>query len=66
MATEESSVVAAACNAAKFWASRGGFKTKILGTEKIGQVHYSKEKRNNSRLFEQKTNADRQYLITHR
>ena len=40
MATEESSVVAAACNAAKFWASRGGFKTKILGTQKIGQVHF--------------------------
>ena len=46
MATEESSVVAAACNAAKFWASRGGFKTKILGTQKIGQVHF---------LFEGKT-----------
>lgn len=46
MATEESSVVAAACNAAKFWASRGGFKTKILGTKKIGQVHF---------LFEGKT-----------
>ena len=40
MATEESSVVAAACNAAKFWASRGGFKTKIQGTQKIGQVHF--------------------------
>ena len=40
MAIEESSVVAAACNSAKFWASRGGFKTKILGTQKIGQVHF--------------------------
>ena len=40
MAIEESSVVAAACKAAKFWASRGGFKATILGQEKIGQVHF--------------------------
>ncbi len=40
MAIEESSVVAAASKAAKFWFSRGGFRTKILGTEKIGQVHF--------------------------
>ena len=40
MAIEESSVVAAACKAAKFWAHRGGFKATILGQEKIGQVHF--------------------------
>lgn len=40
MAIEESSVVAAASKAAKFWLERGGFKTKVLGTEKIGQVHF--------------------------
>lgn len=40
MAIEESSVVAAAGNAAKFWQKRGGFKTEILGTEKVGQVHF--------------------------
>ena len=40
MAIEESSVVAAACKAAKFWSSRGGFKTHIIGTQKIGQVHF--------------------------
>lgn len=40
MAIEESSVVAAASKSAKFWAVRGGFKTTILGTEKIGQVHF--------------------------
>lgn len=40
MAIEESSVVAAASKAAKFWGARGGFKTTILGTEKIGQVHF--------------------------
>jgi len=40
MAIEESSVVAAASKAAKFWGERGGFKTTVLGTEKIGQVHF--------------------------
>nr|WP_299072855.1 hydroxymethylglutaryl-CoA reductase, degradative [uncultured Allomuricauda sp.] len=40
MAIEESSVVAAASKAAKFWLNRGGFKTEILGTEKVGQVHF--------------------------
>ncbi|MDY0118967.1 MAG: hydroxymethylglutaryl-CoA reductase, degradative [Bacilli bacterium] len=40
MAIEESSVVAAASKAAKFWGDRGGFKTTIIGTEKIGQVHF--------------------------
>jgi hydroxymethylglutaryl-CoA reductase len=40
MAIEESSVVAAASKAAKFWLSRGGFHVKVLGTEKIGQVHF--------------------------
>ncbi|WP_261374535.1 hydroxymethylglutaryl-CoA reductase, degradative [Dokdonia sp. Hel_I_53] len=41
MAIEESSVVAAASKAAKFWATRGGFKTEILGTTKVGQVHFT-------------------------
>lgn len=41
MAVEESSVVAAAARSAKFWASRGGFKTRVIGTEKIGQVHFT-------------------------
>jgi len=40
MAIEESSVVAAAAKSAKFWSSRGGFKTTVLNTEKIGQVHF--------------------------
>lgn len=40
MAIEESSVVASASKAAKFWLNRGGFKTTVLGTEKIGQVHF--------------------------
>lgn len=41
MVIEESSVVAAASKAAKFWSSRGGFKTTVLGTQKIGQVHFN-------------------------
>ena len=40
MAIEESSVVAAASKAAKFWLTRGGFTTTVLGTEKVGQVHF--------------------------
>lgn len=40
MAIEESSVVAAASKAAKFWLTRGGFQTTVLGTEKVGQVHF--------------------------
>lgn len=39
MVTEESSVVAAASNAAKFWLDRGGFKAKVISTEKNGQIH---------------------------
>ena len=40
MAIEESSVIAAASKAAKFWGKRGGFKAEVLGTQKIGQVHF--------------------------
>jgi len=40
MVIEESSVVAAAANAAKFWSERGGFKTEVISTEKVGQVHF--------------------------
>ena len=40
MVIEESSVVAAASLVAKYWSTRGGFKTTILGTTKIGQVHF--------------------------
>ena len=40
MVIEESSVIAAASKAAKFWAERGGFRAEVLGTTKIGQVHF--------------------------
>ncbi len=39
MAIEESSVVAAASNAAKFWLDRGGFTATVINTTKNGQVH---------------------------
>jgi hydroxymethylglutaryl-CoA reductase len=40
MAIEESSVVAAAAKSAGYWLERGGFKTEVLSTEKIGHVHF--------------------------
>ena len=40
MAIEESSVVAAAGKAAKFWKDRGGFQAEVIATEKVGQVHF--------------------------
>ncbi len=41
MVTEESSVVAAASNAAKFWLERGGFNAEVISTEKNGQIHFN-------------------------
>ena len=43
MAIEESSVVAAASKAAKFWLERGGFNAEVISTTKIGQVHFMYE-----------------------
>lgn len=40
MVTEESSVVAAVANAAKFWSERGGIEATVLDTKKVGQVHF--------------------------
>lgn len=40
MAVEESSVVAAASKAAKFWLDKGGFKTTIINTKKLGHTHF--------------------------
>jgi len=41
MAIEESSVIAAASKAAKFWLERGGFKAEVINTIKTGQVHFT-------------------------
>lgn len=40
MVIEESSVVAAASSAAKFWLDRGGFHAEVVNTVKLGQVHF--------------------------
>jgi hydroxymethylglutaryl-CoA reductase len=40
MVIEESSVVAAAASAAKFWLDRGGFHAEVTGMVKLGQVHF--------------------------
>jgi len=40
MVIEESSVVAAASAAAKFWFNKGGFKSNVISTTKVGQVHF--------------------------
>lgn len=40
MVIEESSVVAAASLGAKFWLERGGFRSIVIATKKIGQVHF--------------------------
>ena len=41
MAIEESSVVAAASKNASFWMERGGFKSTVISTTKIGHVHFA-------------------------
>lgn len=41
MVIEESSVVAAASSAAKFWMARGGFRAEVRSTTKIGQLHFN-------------------------
>lgn len=41
MVIEESSVVAAASSAMKFWLNRGGFRAEVIDTQKLGQVHFS-------------------------
>lgn len=43
MVTEESSVVAACANAAKFWYEKGGFKARVLNSVKLGHVHFTYE-----------------------
>ncbi len=41
MAIEESSVVAAAAKNASFWMTKGGFKSEVISTTKIGHVHFA-------------------------
>ena len=39
-ATEESSVIAAAAKAAKYWAEKGGFTATVQSVTKKGQIHF--------------------------
>lgn len=41
MVIEESSVIAAASKAAKFWSDKGGFRANVISTTKVGQVHFN-------------------------
>ena len=50
MVVEESSVVAAAAFAAKFWAMHGGFITEVKGLAKVGQIHFTWEGRKDQLL----------------
>ncbi|MBL6991394.1 MAG: hydroxymethylglutaryl-CoA reductase [Bacteriovoracaceae bacterium] len=40
MVTEESSVVSAAAKSTKYWLARGGVRSKVISTAKIGQIHF--------------------------
>lgn len=40
MVIEESSVIAAASKSAKYWAGKGGFRSEVISTVKVGQVHF--------------------------
>ena len=51
MVIEESSVVAAASAAAKFWGDRGGFHAEVIDVRKVGQVHFGWSG-NKAKLFE--------------
>ena len=62
MAIEESSVVAAASKTAKFWADMGGFKTEIVGTVKVGHVHFIYKENNVQDFFD--SNLDKFYQST--
>jgi hydroxymethylglutaryl-CoA reductase len=58
MVIEESSVVAAASLTAKFWGKHGGFKSEVISTTKVGQVHFmfSGEKVDLTEYFNKKKN----------
>ncbi|MCS6981679.1 MAG: hydroxymethylglutaryl-CoA reductase, degradative [Flavobacteriales bacterium] len=62
MVIEESSVVAAAAKSAKFWSTRGGFKTRVLGMEKIGQVHFI-WKGEKQKLYNHFAEIKKQFLV---
>ncbi len=62
MVIEESSVVAAASNSAKFWSERGGFQSSVISTKKLGHIHFIWP--NGIKVFENKFTALKQEIIT--
>ena len=59
MVIEESSVVAAACKAAKFWRNKGGFKTSIISLKKLVKfILFLKGTNLNLKNFLKKTNQN--------
>lgn len=52
LAIEESSVVAASAKAANFWLTRGGFKSTVISTTKIGHIHFIWEGENYTELYD--------------
>ncbi len=65
MVIEESSVVAAASSAARFWAERGGFRARVISNRKNGQVHfrYTGDKEALVRVFPHLETYLRQHLM---
>ena len=59
MVIEESSVVAAASNSAKYWLKRGGFHAEVINVEKVGHIHflYKGKKKNLHLFFEENKNV---------
>lgn len=61
MVTEESSVVAAASRAAKFWFTRGGFTSEVITADKPGHVYF--RWRANPELLQDNEKEIESYLI---
>lgn len=61
MVVEESSVVAAASRAASFWAQRGGFKTTITSTTKVGHIWFRWS--GDAKMLQEKQDAIKAHLI---
>ncbi len=63
-AIEESSIVAAAAYAAKFWASHGGFHARVVNNIKVGHVYFNwkGDKESIFKLFEKKKENILNYL----
>ena len=61
LVTEESSVVAALSNAAKFWFDKGGFKSKVESFTKRGHIHLSFN--GDKEALKEFINNNREYIL---